>query len=57
MKRMFVLMLALAMLLSASSALAAVEYPVNNDTKLVMWRVIDADITGAGYTSSNDTPL
>ncbi len=56
MKRMFALMLALAMLLSASSALAAVDYPVNNDTKLVMWRVIDADITGAGYTSSNDTP-
>ena len=56
MKRMFALVLAFTLLLTASSALAAVEYPVKDDTTLIMWRVLDADITGAGYTTSNDTP-
>lgn len=55
MKKFVAFLMALAMLLS-TSALAEISYPVDNDVTLVMWRVLDQDIVGAGYTSSNDTP-
>ena len=55
MKKLVSLLLMLALLMTAV-AQAEVTYPVDTQTKLVLWRVFDSDIVNAGYTSSNDTP-
>lgn len=34
----------------------AIDYPIETDKTLTIWRVLDGSIAGGGYTTSNDTP-
>lgn len=56
MKKLFAMILALCLLVTAVSAVAEVTYPVNSDKTLTIWKILDGSIAGGGYTTSMDTP-
>ena len=55
MKKWLTLVLALAICLVPFSAFA-LDYPVESDETLIMWKVLDGSIAEGGYTTSNETP-
>jgi len=55
MKKWLTLVLALAICLVPMSAFA-IDYPVDSDETLIMWKVLDGSIAEGGYTTSNETP-
>ena len=55
MKKWLTLVLALAICLVPMSAFA-IDYPVDSDVTLIMWKQLDGSIAEGGYTTSNETP-
>ena len=55
MKKLVALVLALLTLAMPCLSMA-VEYPVNADETVVIWKVLDGSIAEGGYTTSMDTP-
>ena len=55
MRKLFTLLLALAIALLPVASFA-IDYPIETDKTLTIWRVLDGSIAGGGYTTSNDTP-
>lgn len=55
MKKLMSLVLAI-LVLALPIASFAVEYPVNSDKTLTIWKILDGSINGAGFTTSLDTP-
>lgn len=55
MKKILAALLTAVMLLTPVLSLA-VEYPVDSDVTLTIWKILDGSVNEAGYTTSNDTP-
>jgi len=55
MKKLLSLVLAI-LVLALPVASFAVEYPVNSDKTITIWKLLDGSIAEGGYTTSLDTP-